>query len=179
MKLVAVYLLVFNRRRVGDIQDILVSELTKLEKLDQADDKEKFNLLDEVGKKIAGNYFRFQIRDELNRIVAVIASVNFIKEIRQLINYRFQAHVPAHNKVLFGLPNAVTDRIRVLNLRKEMRSMSVLCRAKKPHLFRGTGLRKHVATKCVELDLKESALSDVIGYLGHSAQIPKEIYRQP
>lgn len=179
LKLVAVYLLVFNRRRVGDIQNILVSDLDKLENIDKGSDKEEFNLLDDNGKKIAGNYYRFQIRGKLNRIVAVIASADLITELKILISFRQQAQIPVNNEFLFGLPNPVTDRIRVLNLCKEMRIISNLCGAQKPNLLRGTGLRKHVATKCIELDLTDSALSDVITHLGHSEKIHKEIYRQP
>lgn len=178
LKLVAVYLLVFNRRRVGDIQNILVSDLSKLEKIDQMQDKEEFNTLDDAGKKIADNFYRFQIRGKVNRTVAVIANSDLIEELKILINYRSQANIPAHNNFLFGLPNPITDRIRVLNLCKEMRVISEECGAKEPQLLRGTGLRKHVATKCVELDLKASALGDVIGHLGHSEQIHKNIYQQ-
>ncbi|XP_057341069.1 probable serine/threonine-protein kinase ndrD [Microplitis mediator] len=179
LKLVAVYLLVFNRRRVGDIQNILTSDLDKLESIDAGADKEEFNKLDDVGKKIATKFYRFEVRGKLNRIVAVIAKADLIEELKLLRAYRSQAKVPVHNEFLFGLPNPITDRIRVLNLCKEMRIISELCGAEKPQLLRGTGLRKHVATKCVELDLTETALSDVIGHLGHSDKIHREIYRQP
>lgn len=179
LKLVAVYLLVFNRRRVRNIQNILTSDLDKLEIIDAGADKEEFNKLDDVGKKIATKFYRFEVRGKLNRIVAVIAKADLIEELKLLRSYRTQAKVSVHNEFLFGLPNPITDRIQVLNLCKEMRIISELCRAEKPQLLRGTGLRKHVATKCVELDLTETALSDVIGHLGHSDKIHREIHHQP
>lgn len=178
LRMVAVYLLVFNRRRVGDIQNILVSDLDQIEKIDKVKDKEEFNSLDDAGKKIAQRFYRFKIRGKVNRTVAVIADLDLIQELKLLNDYRSQAHIPTHNPFLFGLPNPVTDRIRVLNLCKEMRTISEECGAKEPHLLRGTTLRKHVATKCVELDLKASALGDVIGHLGHSEHIHKNIYQQ-
>lgn len=48
MKLVAAYLLVFNRRRVRDNQNISLSDLDFIEKLDQRTDQEEYNSLDSV-----------------------------------------------------------------------------------------------------------------------------------
>lgn len=45
--------------------------------------------------------------------------------------------------------------------------------------MRGTGLRKHVATISVALDLSENDVSDLAKHMGHAVAIHKEIYRQP
>ncbi|XP_074102466.1 uncharacterized protein LOC141529696 isoform X1 [Cotesia typhae] len=62
LKLVSAFLLVFNRRRVGDIQNILISDFSRIECIDKKKDLEEFNLLDESGKKIAQKFFRVAIR---------------------------------------------------------------------------------------------------------------------
>ncbi|XP_044597217.1 uncharacterized protein LOC123273810 [Cotesia glomerata] len=179
LKVVATYLLVFNRRRVGDIQNILISDLKRIECIDKKTDAEEFNLLDESGKKIAKKFFRVAIRGKKNRTVAVIADADVIKDINLIIRHRVRANVPQRNEYLFGLPNNVDDRIRVVNICKEMRSFSVACGAEKPELLRGTGLRKHVATKCMKLDLNEKALGDVMNHMGHSEKVHRDIYQQP
>lgn len=179
LKLVAAYLLVFNRRRVGDIQNILLSDLNRIECISKKNDHEEFNLLDDTGKKIAENFFKIEVRGKRDRTVSVIAGADIIKEINLLIRHRISANVPTTNEYLFGLPNKVDDRIRVINICKEMRSFSVACGAEKPELLRGTGLRKHVATKCIELELNENALGDVMKHMGHSEKIHREIYQQP
>ncbi|XP_074106560.1 uncharacterized protein LOC141532219 [Cotesia typhae] len=179
LKLVAAYLLVFNRRRVGDIQNILLSDLNRIECISKKNDHEEFNLLDDIGKKIAEKFFKIEVRGKRDRTVSVIAGADVIKEINLLIRHRISVNVPATNEYLFGLPNKVDDRIRVINICKEMRSFSVLCGAEKPELLRGTGLRKHVATKCIELELNDNALGDVMKHMGHSEKIHREIYQQP
>ncbi|XP_053598299.1 uncharacterized protein LOC106693954 [Microplitis demolitor] len=130
-------------------------------------------------KKIAQKFFRIAIRGKKNRTVAVIAGADIIEEINIIIRHRLSANVPLKNEFLFGLPNSIDGRIRVVNICKEMRTISKLCGAKKPDLLRGTGLRKHVATKCIELELNDNALGDVINHLGHSEKIHRDFYRQP
>lgn len=178
-KLVAAYLLVFNRRRVGDVQNITVSDIDRLQSIDKHADKEEYNALDDEGKKIARNYYRIEIRGKLNKDVAVIASTDIIDELRLLISYRALADVPSDNDFVFGLPNGGTDRIRVINLCTVMRNLSIACGAEKPELLRGTQLRKHVATKCVEFELSDNALSDLTKHMGHSEKIHKDYYRKP
>ncbi|XP_074109271.1 uncharacterized protein LOC141534028 [Cotesia typhae] len=178
-KLVAAYLLVFNRRRVGDVQNITVSDIDRLQSIDKHADKEEYNALDDEGKKIARNYYRIEIRGKLNKDVAVIASNDIIDELRLLISYRALADVPSDNDFVFGLPNGGTSRIRVINLCTVMRNLSVACGAEKPELLRGTQLRKHVATKCVEFELSDNALSDLTKHMGHSEKIHKDYYRKP
>ncbi|XP_074108562.1 uncharacterized protein LOC141533538, partial [Cotesia typhae] len=178
-KLVAAYLLVFNRRRVGDVQNITVSDIDRLQSIDKHADKEEYNALDDEGKKIARNYYRIEIRGKLNKDVAVIASNDIIDELRLLISYRALADVPSDNDFVFGLPNGGTSRIRVINLCTVMCNLSVACGAEKPELLRGTQLRKHVATKCVEFELSDNALSDLTKHMGHSEKIHKDYYRKP
>lgn len=178
-KLVAAYLLIFNRRWVGDVQNMTLYDMTKLQNIDKQAHKEEFNALDDEGKKIAANYFRIEIRGKLNRDVAVIASADIVEEIKLLIEYRELAYVPKHNDFVFGLPNGVNDRIRVLNLCATMREFSILCGAEKPELLRGTYLRKHVATKFIEFELSDNALSDLTKHMGHSEKIHKDFYQRP
>lgn len=179
MKPTAVYLLVFSRRRVGDIQNILVSDSTSIERIDSDQNKEEFRALDEAGKKIAEKYSRIQIRGKLGRTVAIIVNSDLIENIKTLLKHRNAANIPENNEFLFGLPNNNNDKIRVIKLCVEMRKISVACGAEKPELLRGTHLRKHVATKCIELDLTDNAVSNVANHLGHLEKIHRDIYRLP
>lgn len=115
----------------------------------------------------------------MNRDVAVIASNDIVDEIKILVNYRKAANVPDENDFLFGLPNGVNGRICILNLCAAMHEFSNSCGAKKPDLLRGTALRKYVATKCVEFELSDNAISDLTKHMGHSEKINNDIYRQP
>ncbi|CAG5096895.1 Protein of unknown function [Cotesia congregata] len=104
-KLVAAYLLVFNRRRVGDVQNMVISDMDRLQSIDEQADKEEYNALDDDGKKIAANYYRIEIRGKLNKDVAVIVSNDIVDEIKLLIRYRESANVPTDNDFVFEIPN--------------------------------------------------------------------------
>lgn len=60
-----------------------------------------------------------------------------------------------------------------------MRKFAEECGADKPVTLRGTILRKHIATMCINFNLSENEVSDLASFLGHADRIHKEHYRQP
>lgn len=113
------------------------------------------------------------------RTVPVLLSAQLLKCIKLILKYRANAHVPATNPYLFGIPGFNKSCFRHLNACELMRQFSTACGAKRPWNLRGTGLRKHVATISVALDLSENDVSDLANHMGHAITIHKEIYRQP
>lgn len=59
-----------------------------------------------------------------------------------------------------------------------MREYSSKCGAAKPLTLRGTILRKHIATKCITLNLSESEVTELANFMGHDKSIHKSHYRQ-
>jgi len=47
------------------------------------------------------------------------------------------------------------------------------------HTLRGTHLRKHIATKCISLNLLEHQVNDLSNHLRHTDKIHKDHYRLP
>jgi len=45
--------------------------------------------------------------------------------------------------------------------------------------LRGTILQKHIATSCIQLNLNDIDVSDLVTFMGHADKIHKEHYRQP
>lgn len=131
-------------------------------------------------KAIANKYVRITIRGKKNRTVPVLLYPQLVKNIDLILKYRIQAKVPAHNKYLFGLPYYNKKRTKVVDACEAMRKYSSLCGAKIPEFpLRGTKLRKHIATQCVNLNLDDNEVSDLANFMGHAEKIHKEIYRQP
>ncbi|XP_032688011.1 uncharacterized protein LOC116852105 [Odontomachus brunneus] len=60
-----------------------------------------------------------------------------------------------------------------------MRDYASASGAKYVSALRGTTLRKHIATKCVDLNLSDRQVTRVANFMGHHEHIHKEIYRQP
>lgn len=172
-------LIVFNRRRPGDIQNIRVSEYKTQTTIDETVDKHLYGSLDEESKKLAKKYYRFGIRTKKNRDAGVLIPTDVRDNIELLLRYRKDAQVPESNIYLFGLPSLDDSRVKVIGGCQVMRKFSIASGAKNPELLRATKLRKHIATMCVKLDLSENVISELANFMGHADKIHKDIYQQP
>lgn len=92
-----------------------------------------------------------EIRGKLGRRVPVLVDKEPLQCLELLLDYRELAGVPAKNKFLFGLPSNDKDRFRYLRACELMRDFSSHCGAAIPDALRGTKLRKHIVTRCVNL----------------------------
>ncbi|XP_063986880.1 uncharacterized protein LOC135167527 [Diachasmimorpha longicaudata] len=80
--------------------------------------------------------------------------------------------------ILFGLPSTDNGRPRHLQAFDLMREYSVKCEAEILDTLRGTTLRMHIATRCINLNLTEDQATDLANFMGHAEKIDKDIYRQ-
>ncbi|XP_029176653.1 uncharacterized protein LOC114944787, partial [Nylanderia fulva] len=99
--------------------------------------------------------------------------------IELLLKYRKKMGISSKNPYVFGLPNSNPKRHRFLRATVLIRKFSNYCGAKKPSTLRGTSLRKHIATKCADMEMNETEISRVANFMGHHVDIHKNIYRQP
>lgn len=176
--LVAIQL--FNRRRAGEVERILIEDFNSYQSLCEEDNNELFNSLSDNAKKYAKEYVRFLIRGKLNRTVPVLLDSGMLQAIKILLKYRDRAKVPTKNPYIFGLPSMdKKSQDKYLRACALLRKYSVQSGAKNPERLRGTQLRKHVATTCISLNLTEAEVSDLANFMGHGEAIHKNIYRQP
>lgn len=98
--------------------------------------------------------------------------------IELLLTHRSNAKVDPKNPFLFGIPGHDKHRHKHLQACLLMREYSSKCGAVKPHTLRGTKLRKHIATKCITLNLSESEVTELSNFMGHDKSIHKSHYRQ-
>ncbi|XP_077270902.1 uncharacterized protein LOC143902074 isoform X2 [Temnothorax americanus] len=166
---------VFNRRRAGETERILINDYKNYECACGTSTTCKTS----VKSDKTHNYVRFTIRGKLNRTVPVLLDTQMLKSIQLLLQFRKDAQVPSKNPYLFGLPSKDKSHYKHLQACKLMRDFASACGAKNVSLLRGTALRKHVATKCVDLNLSDNQVTRVANFMGHHEQIHKQIYRQP
>ncbi|CAG9820722.1 unnamed protein product [Phaedon cochleariae] len=143
----------FNRRRAGEIERILVDDLSSFEKIDEKSIGEAFQNFTIEEKQAAQKY--------------------------TLLRHRSQAGVSRQNPYLFGIPGILKGDYKYLSACRLMRKFAYECGAKQPGTLRGTVLRKHVATMCANFNLQDSEVADLASFMGHADKIHKEIYRQP
>lgn len=165
----------FNRRRAGEIERIFIDDYNTRTGID----KDLLKSLSPNSKRLAENYVRFVIRGKLNRTVPVLMSKEIVDSIEILLKHRRSAGVRPENRYLFGVAGMNKLRSKYLRSCTLMRKFATECGAVFPLTLRGTTLRKHIATNCINLNLSESEIADVANFMGHSDKIHKEHYRQP
>lgn len=167
----------FNRRRPGEIERLFIDDFKNHEKIDTLGESYEKLTLEE--KQLATKYVRFTIRGKLARTVTVLLHIELLEACELLLQHRLAAGVYSKNPYLFGICGTLKGDYKYLRACDLMRKFAVDCGAAKPQTLRGTILRKHIATMCVNFDLSDNQVSDLAGFLGHHEKIHKEIYRQP
>jgi len=170
---------VFNRRRAGEIERTLIEDFQNYEKLNENMYRDIYKSLSMQSRKIAERYVRFCIRGKLGRTVPVLLSQDLFECINLILKFREEAKVPTKNPYIFGLPSNDKRRYKYLRACVLIRKFAVECNAVHSNTLRGTTLRKHVATYCIQLNLNEVDVSDLATFMGHADKIHKEHYRQP
>ncbi|XP_025267032.1 uncharacterized protein LOC105253043 [Camponotus floridanus] len=130
-------------------------------------------------RKIAEKYVRFCIRGKLGRTVPVLLTNELFDCITLILKYREKANVPKKNPYIFGLPAVDKNRHRYLRACVLMRTFAEQCNANQSTTLRGTTLRKHVATHCIQFNLNDTDVSDLATFMGHADKIHRDHYRQP
>ncbi|KAK9876332.1 hypothetical protein WA026_012632 [Henosepilachna vigintioctopunctata] len=164
----------FNRKRSGEIERILIDDYMSFEYADTNDPL--FKNLPVHLKKLSQEYGRFFIRGKLNRQVPVIISREHKEFIDLILEHRSDYGIPNKNPFVFGcLGKSEKTYFRACNL---MRHFSRSCGAPNPERLRGTELRKQIATACKFYKLPDPLIEDIANHLGHKIDIHKAIYRQ-
>lgn len=172
------WIIVFNRRRVGEVQNILVNDYLRRECIDDNSNEQIMSSLSEESKTIARKFKRMKIRGKKGRTVPVLLKPAIDKGIELLLSHRKTAGVFIGSQYLFELPTSSLIQIRVINACEILRRFSILSGALNPSSLRGTNLRKHMATTCVSLELSDAVVAEVAKFMGHAEKIHRDCYQQ-
>lgn len=137
---------VFNRRRAGEIERVLIEDFNNYEKLNENMYNDIYKSLSTEHKRIAQKYVRFCIRGKLGRTVPVLLSNHLFQSVILILKYRKQAGVSKKNPYVFGLPGRNKERYKYLRACALLRKFAEECNANQSSTLRGTILRKHVAS---------------------------------
>ncbi|XP_043267677.1 uncharacterized protein [Venturia canescens] len=172
-------LLIFNRRRPGEIERLYVEDFQHHQTIDSIANKDAYAALSDEGKKLARTYVRLEIRGKLGRGVPVLVHSTIFECLELLLHHRENAGISPKNPYLFALISNDKDRFRYLRACNLMRKYSIESGAVIPNSLRATKLRKHLATHCLNLNLSNGQVTDLANFMGHEEKIHKNIYRQP
>ncbi|XP_037037455.1 uncharacterized protein LOC119075167 [Bradysia coprophila] len=170
-ELTIVSILVFNRRRVGEMQNMECVDFRRREMIEDANNCHK--IPEDVKKLIKS---RMMIRGKLNRPVPVLLKHSHDECLDLLLHHRENVGITNRNEFVFALPSK-TKTIKTVSAGTALRTFSNLCGAQNPSSLRGTKIRKHMASFCGTLNLCDRDVTNVAAYMGHDDQIHRDIYR--
>lgn len=171
-KLVLSLLILFNRRRSGEVAAMTVRDFTLGDSaVLNSNDLE----LSPLEKALCHKFKRVEIRGKRGRTVPILFTQATGAALDLLIDCRPLVSIPADNDDVFQNP----DGEGCLRGSDCLREASENCGAKHPDLLRSTKLRKHIATMTQIVNLEGNELDILAGFMGHDIRTHREFYRLP
>lgn len=164
--------IMFNRRRSGEIERMSVVDFNK-KSISHNDDVVKS--LTKWEQQLCQRLTRVEIRGKRGRKVPVLLTGRILQTLDLLVQTRSKVGVLSSNSFLFARPAAQSGYRGADCLRK----FALLSGAKNPEHLTSTQLRKQVATMSQVLSLKGNELDVLAGFMGHDINIHREYYRLP
>ncbi|XP_043288271.1 uncharacterized protein [Venturia canescens] len=171
-----IYIMIYNRKRPGELERMMKLDYNNIQGI--TEDDEEYQQLSTEGKNAANKYVRVEIRGKLNRVVPVLLNQRMKKSVDLILAHAKRAGVSSKNPYVFGIPSDDKNRFAFLRATTLLRRFASECGASNPESLRGTNLRKHMATKCVNMNLEKKQTEKVAHFLGHDPNIHTSIYQQ-
>ena len=172
-------ILIFNRRRPGELERMLIKDFENRSTITDKSNKQLLKSLSQEARRALETYQRVAIRGKKGRIVPILITKDIVNCIHILNQTRNQARISSENSYIFGIYNYTGKKSKFFRACEIMKNYANACGAENPQLLRATHLTKHIATKCVSLKLSEAQVDDLANHLGHHKDIHKQYYRQP
>ena len=169
-------LILFNRRRQGEVSKLLMSQISSLAEPTYSQDV--YTNLSPLEKELVNSFTRIEIPGKRNNRVPLLFTSELKSAVSRLTDkqIRHDAGVDDHNMFVFAVPNGSQGYIRGSDV---LRNFAVKCGATNPENLRSTALRKHVATMSQVMNLKHNELDQLAAFMGHDVRIHREFYRLP
>lgn len=166
----------FNRKRAGEIERLLITDFENRQAIDKEKHCDLYKSLNKMEQLLAERYVKIELRGKKGRSVPILLSLKQVDFINLILMHRNNAQVDQNNEYVFGYPGAKDKFLRACVC---LREFSNQCGAKNPESLRGTQLRKQIATTVQLLNLNETELGQLANFMGHDINIHKEHYRLP
>jgi len=167
------HVIVFNRRRQGEVSKLTIEDYNRKRTVDDRSDS--VDALSPMERSLSKLFSRVEIVGKRDRTVPILFLPWHIKAIDTLIRFRVQAGVVSTNCYVFAYSQS-ENHLRGCDA---LRNASVQCGASSPTSLQATSLRKHVATLCQILNLKDHELDLLANYMGHDVRVHRQYYRLP
>lgn len=162
-------LIIFNRRRIGDVQFLKVQDYHRVGKTNFMDFE---NTLTDTEKILASRYKRIVTSGKGSRGVVILLPEILGNFINVLLANRFK-YIPCENDFVFAIPDSTVKwgkgdvAIRTLASKIDLQH---------PEAISSNKLRKHIATVMQILNLTKDETKQFSNFMGHTQKTHDEFY---
>ncbi|CAH0558564.1 unnamed protein product [Brassicogethes aeneus] len=172
---VLVETLMFNRKRVGEIQYLRI-ETYKVD-VSTVNQESFMDSLTQVEKLISKRFKRVISGGKGFKPIPILFSNRLQQYIDCMLKTRKKYNlVPESNPYLFA--NSDSEN-RWINGAYALRKLAKKCDAKQPSLLTSTKFRKHIATTLQLMSMKDDEMEQIATFMGHTKKTHLEFYRLP
>lgn len=172
-KVILAQVIIFNRRREGEVSRM---ELSTFKERKQTDVNEDIAVcLSPLENKMCDFFTRVEIRGKRGRGVPILLKPSVVSAMELLVETRELCGVPKENIYMFARPGA-------LSAYRGGNCIQIFAKesgAKHPEVLTSTKLRKHIATMSQVLNLQENEADQLADFLGHDIHVHRKYYRLP
>ena len=164
-------LILFNRRRQGEVGRLKTEFFQKADKVQLQPDVEA--TLSPFERQLSENLKRVVVKGKKGRGVPLLLTTEVSEAITLLLDTKEKVGVKASEYVF------TTTAGEPLRGCDALKKFALACGAKHPEAITSTNLRKHIATVSQVLNLKNNELDQLANFLGHDIRVHREFYRLP
>ena len=172
-------IILFNRKRSGEVERIRKQTYQKGLSCDEEVDQDIIEGLTEVEKKLVRHTHRVELMGKRGRRVAILLTQDMVKNLNCMIQMR-EALTRCTNyeeeDYLFARPGNAEFPYRGHIALSELAREAACDR---PDLITSTRLRKHLASMSVVLNIGEVLQDTVAEFMGHDIRVHRQFYRLP
>ncbi|XP_065817424.1 uncharacterized protein [Labrus bergylta] len=172
-KITLTQVILFNRRRAGEVSKIPLSAYLANNVSDPREDVSE--ALSALEKKLCQHFRRIETRGKRGRKVPVLLTPAMQQALDLLVSKRHECGVPQENKYLFARPTAFT----CYRGSDSLRHFAKVCGATSPESLTSTKLHKQTGTLSQVLNLSNTELDQLADFLGHDIRVHRQFYRLP
>lgn len=174
-KVCLVQIILFNRRREGEVASMPLSAFSSRDTSDPHEDVDW--ALSELEKiKLCRHFSRIVIRGKRGGPVPILLTPKMLCTVELLVKQRESCGVLKEHLYMFARPEAMTH---FRGSDSSIRGFAKVCDANRPRSLTSTRLRKHAATLSTVLNLTDTEMDQLANFLGHDIRIHREFYRLP
>lgn len=162
-------IILFNRRRIGDVQYLKIKDYNS-DKKNNFQDFE--NSITKSEKVLTSQYKRVVNGGKGSRAVVILFPPLLQKFVTILLDHR-QKYIPKDNKYVFASPRSklawAQGDVAIRNLTKKMK-------LENPASISSNKLRKHIATVMQTLSMSKTDYKQFSKFMGHTEKTHEEFY---